>query len=116
MIKFIVVMKRRQDLSSETFQSYFAEVHAPLASKLPGLRRYVRNFPKPDPSREPPAWDAVIEFYFADRETLEASWASLEGLEASADNENLADLSKTTWSIVEEIIEGAPRHLPGGDV
>jgi len=107
MIKFIVVMKRRQDLSPDTFRNYFDEVHAPLASKLPGLRRYVRNFPKSDPSRDPPAWDAVIEFYFADREALEAAWASLEGEEASADNENLADLSKTTWSIVEEIVQDA---------
>ena len=108
MVKFIVVMKRRQDLSPDAFRSYFDEVHAPLASKLPGLRRYVRNFPQPDSSRDPPAWDAVIEFFFADRETLEAAWASQEGDEATADNENLADLSLTTWSIVEEIVQDAP--------
>lgn len=104
MVKFIVVMKRRRDLSPETFRSYFDNVHTPLAMKLPGLQRYVRNFPKPDPARDPPDWDAVVEFHFADRESLEAAWASPEGKEASADNENLAELSATTWSIVEEII------------
>lgn len=104
MVKFIVVMKRRQDLSPDAFRSYFDKVHAPLASKMPGLQRYVRNFPEPDPSRDPPAWDAVVEFYFADRESLEAAWASPEGKAASADNENLVDLSETTWSIVEQIV------------
>jgi len=108
MIKFIVVMKRRQDLDPDTFRRYFDEVHAPLALKLPLLRKYVRNFPAPDSSRDAPAWDAVVEFYFADRETMETAWASREGEEASADNVNLADLSKTTWSIVEEIIQDAP--------
>jgi hypothetical protein len=54
--------------------------------------------------RKPPAWDAVVELYWENREAMEAAWASPEGEAATADLEAFADLSRSSWSIVEEIV------------
>ena len=103
MTKFIVVCFRRPDWSREQFRRYFQETHGPLAMAIPGVRRYVQNFVAPDERGEPP-WDAVIEFWFDDRRSMDAAWQSEAGRLASADNANLMDLSRTRWSVVEEIV------------
>jgi len=104
MLKFIVVLRRKEGLTPEQFRSYFIEVHQLLAQKIPGLRRYKQNFVLPDPKRERPAWDCVVELYFDNREAMEAAWASPEGQTATVDLEVFADLSRTAWSVVEERI------------
>jgi len=102
MLKFIVVLHRKPGWTAEEFRGYFIEVHQPLAQKIPSLRRYKQNFVLPDPKRERPTWDCVVELYFDDRDAMEASWATPEGQAATADLHVFADLSRTTWSVVEE--------------
>jgi hypothetical protein len=53
-IKFMVVLYRRQDLNEGEFQAYPREVHGPMAEAVPNLLHYT------------------------DRETMEAAWASPE--------------------------------------
>jgi len=103
MLKFIVVGYRRSDLTREEFRRYFREIHGPLAAAIPGVRRYVQNFVEPDEQRNPP-WDAVIEFWFDDREAMERAWQSEEGRRATQDNPNCLDLERTRWSIVDEFV------------
>ena len=74
MLKFMVVVYRRPDLTPEEFRRHFEEVHGPLAKKLPGLRKYVQNYVSPDSSRESPGWDAIVDLYFDDRAAMEAAW------------------------------------------
>jgi uncharacterized protein (TIGR02118 family) len=102
MLKFVVVACRRPDLSAREFQDYFRQVHGPLAERLPGLRRYVRNYPAPDQTRNPPPWDCIVELYFDDWESMEAAWRSPEGKQSDADLQAFCDLPRTTWSVVEE--------------
>jgi uncharacterized protein (TIGR02118 family) len=104
MLKFMVVLYKRPDMSSEEFRRYLRDVHGPLAKNLPGLRRYVQNFVQADRKRKPAAWDAVIELYFDDWVSMEAAWASAEGAASDADLPALADLSRTSWSVVEEVV------------
>jgi|SRR5271156_4636046 len=104
MLKFMVVVRRKPDWTFEKFRDYFVRVHGPLALKIPGLRRYTQNFSAPDPKRKAPAWDCVVELYFDDKDGIEAAWATPEGQAATADLEVFADLSGTTWSVVEESI------------
>src|SRR5271163_2589575 len=103
MVKFMVVVYKRQGMSSQEFRRYFEDIHGPLAKKLPGLRRYVQNFAQADAKRKPPEWDAVIELYFDDQASMEAAWAGPEGAASDADLPMFADLNRTTWSVVEEI-------------
>jgi uncharacterized protein (TIGR02118 family) len=102
MVKFVVVLYRKPDWTYQRFRDYFIRVHGPLAAKVPGLRRYKQNFPLADVNRKPPEWDCVVELYFDDKQAMEAAWSTAEGEAASADVEVFADMSRTSWSIVEE--------------
>ena len=73
MVKFIVVLYRRPDVSPEEFHRNLRREHGAMAERLPGLRRYVQNHVAPDPSRRHPGWDAVVELFWDD-------WAAMEPL------------------------------------
>jgi len=101
MVKFMVVLYRRPDLSEGEFQAYLRGVHGPMAEVIPDLLHYTQNYVAPDPTRKHPGWDAIVELFWADRETMEAAWSSPEGQAATADLAEFADLSRTTWSVVD---------------
>jgi len=103
MLKFIVVVHRRPDLTAAEFRRHLEQVHAPLAKALPGLKMYIQNYPVPDEKRQTPSWDAVVELYFANREEMEAAWASPQGAASDADLPLFADMKRTTWSVVEAL-------------
>src|SRR5215469_12983386 len=104
MLKFMVVIYRRPDLTPAQFRRHLEEVHGPLALNLPGLRKYVQNYVCDDPKRKRPGWDAIVELYFDNWDTMEAVWASPQGAASDADLPLFADMTRTTWSVVEEII------------
>jgi uncharacterized protein (TIGR02118 family) len=104
MLKFMVVLYRRPGTTAEEFHRHLERVHGPLAMKLPGLRKYVQNFVLSDPKRKPPGWDAIVELYFDGWDTMEAAWATPQGAASDADLSAFADLSRTTWAVVDEII------------
>ena len=103
MLKFMVVVYRRPDMSPAQFRRHFEEVHGPLAKKLPGLKKYVQNFVTGDAAREHPGWDAIVELYFEDREAMDRAWDSPQGTASDADLPAFADLTRTKWSVVEEV-------------
>jgi len=103
MLKFMVVLYRRPDLTAAQFRRHLEAVHAPLAKALPGLKKYKQNHVCADPNRNPPGWDAIVELYFDNRESMEAAWASPQGAASDADLPAFADMSRTTWSVVEEV-------------
>ena len=103
MLKFIVVLYKRPGMSGEEFRRHLQDVHGPLARNLPGLRKYVQNHVCADPKRKLPGWDAVVELYFDDWAAMEAAWASPQGVASDADLPTFADLTRSTWSVVEEI-------------
>jgi len=103
MLKFMVVLFRRPGLSADQFRRHLEDVHAPLAKALPGLKKYRQNYPVSTPNRKHPAWNAIVELYFESREAMEAAWASPQGAASDADLPLFADLSRTTWSVVEEV-------------
>ncbi len=103
MLKFMVVLYKRPATTHEEFRRHLQEIHGPLAKALPGVRKYVQNFVCPDPKRDFPGWDAVVELYFDDWASMEAAWASPQGAASDADLPAFADLTRTTWSVVEEV-------------
>ena len=102
MIKFVVVLYRRADLTVEQFRENLRQEHGAMAERIPGLRRYVQNHVVADSTRAHPGWDAVVELWWDDREAMEAAWRSPEGERATVHLSELADLSRTSWSLVEE--------------
>ena len=110
MVKVIVLLPRRADMSREAFQQYLRETHLPLVTKLPGLRRSVLNWVLPDPNGPPPAYDAVAEDWFDDPAAMGAALAAPEGQAVAADMPNFLDPSRSALLVVEE--EDVP--LPTG--
>jgi uncharacterized protein (TIGR02118 family) len=102
MVKFMVVLYRREDLSPEAFAANLRQIHGPMAERIPGLRRYVQNHVASDPSRKHPGWDAIVELYWDDKESMEAAWRSREGQAATEHLKDFVDLAKSTWAIVDE--------------
>jgi uncharacterized protein (TIGR02118 family) len=102
MVKIMVFLARRADLSAEEFERYLREQHLPLVTRLPGLRRLVLNRALPDPTGAAPAWDIVAEDSFDDPAALQAALASPEGQAVNADAPNFLDLAKLRVLVVEE--------------
>jgi uncharacterized protein (TIGR02118 family) len=102
MVKVIVLLPRRSDMSPEDFEQHLRETHLPLVTKMPGLRRLVLNWALPDPNGPPPAYDAVAEDWFDDAAAMGAAFASSEGQAVAADVPNYLDLSRFALLVVEE--------------
>jgi len=104
MLKFAVLLYKRPEMTLEDFRDYFRNVHTPLAKKIPGLRKCIHNYVAADSTRKPPEWHGIVELYFDDFESMQTAWATAEGEEATNDLKHFADLTRTTWSVVEEVI------------
>jgi EthD domain len=75
-----------------------------MAEQLPGLRRYVQNHVVADPARKHPGWDAIVELSWEDLRSMEAAWSSAAGRRATDHLAEFVDLSRSTWSIVQEVV------------
>ena len=91
MIKALVLVYRRPDLSWDEFSRYFREVHGPLARQLPGLRHYTQHHIREAFFGGDAPCDAIAELWFDDVGALRAAFASDAGAAALADNANFAD-------------------------
>jgi uncharacterized protein (TIGR02118 family) len=102
MFKLIILLKKKQNLSDEEFAKYWLETHAPLAKKMPGLRKYVVNVVRRPPNREP-EYNGVVELWFDDIDSMKKTFASAEGQATQKDTEKFAS-SPTTLYIDEHTI------------
>lgn len=82
MIKLVALFKRPQDTGE--FDAHYADVHAPLMRKVPGLERMevTRNL---QAFRGEPEYYLVAEMYFRDRESFDAAMSSEENRAAGKD-------------------------------
>jgi uncharacterized protein (TIGR02118 family) len=88
MVKLLVAYGKPQD--TDTFDAYYANTHAPLAEKIPGLRQFEHGkvLGTPDGSDAPYYFLATL--YFDSPEDLQAGLSSAEGQAAAGDLENFA--------------------------
>ena len=78
MIKTIGLLTRKQDWTHGQFVKHWVEIHAPLAHKVPGLRRYVQSHIRGERTRadiEATAVeiDGIAELWFDDQAALETA-------------------------------------------
>jgi len=86
MFKMMTLLKKKPTLTDEEFAKYWLETHAPLASKMPGLRKYVVNVVRRPPNREPD-FDGVVELWFDDSASMKKAFTSPEGALTQKDTE-----------------------------
>ncbi len=102
MIKVVLLLSRRADLSAEEFRSYWREKHAPLLLQMPGLQRLVFNYAQPGMDGAPPEYDGISEDWFESAEAMQAAFGSPAGQAVFADSPNFLDMGRLRLLVVEE--------------
>ena len=92
MVKFVVLLKRKEGMDRAEFADYWVNVHGPIASRIPGLKGYRISIAHEVPFPEDAIpWDGLVEIFFEDGDAFEAGISSREGVLAIADVENFAE-------------------------
>ncbi len=83
MIKAISLLVRRPELTHEQFVKHWLEIHAPLALKVSGIRRYVQSHiiderRRPDIPAIGLEIDGIAELWYDNRDTMTRALASPE--------------------------------------
>lgn len=94
-MKAIILLARRDGDTPDDFRRWWLEEHAPLARRLPGLRKLVFNLVEGDRP-----YDGVSELWFDSQEAFEAAYASEIGQRMAADS--LAHVGGRVRLIVDE--------------
>lgn len=82
MVKLIVLYSKPEDPAA--FDKHYAEVHGPLAKKMPGLKKFELGRVTGSPMGEP-RYYLTAELYFDDEAALNAAFASPEGKASAKD-------------------------------
>ena len=101
MHKLVFGLSRADGMSTEEFRDHWLDDHAPVASELPGLRRYTVSFPT-DPDRS--QYDALAQLYFEDEAALEAAMDSEVGGETARDLANFTGDSMLQLVVEEHVV------------
>ncbi|MWG32923.1 EthD family reductase [Halomarina oriensis] len=119
MHKLVFGLSRAEGMSVQEFREYWLDEHAPVASELPGLRRYTVSFPT-DPDRS--QYDGFAQLYFDDEVALQAAMDSTEGGETARDLANFTGDSMLQMVVEEHVVvgesegdRGEPSKGPNGD-
>ena len=86
MFKMMILLKKKSNLSDEDFARYWIETHAPLAKRMPGLRKYGVNVVRP-PANRPSEYNGVVELWFDDVASMKKAFTSPEGAATQKDTE-----------------------------
>jgi len=97
--KLMILLGKKDTMTDDAFADYWLTHHAPLAKKMPGLRKYVVNVVKRPPNREP-EYNGVVELWFDDKDAMKAAFASPEGQATQRDTEKFTN--KLTTMFIEE--------------
>ncbi len=76
MYKIVALWGAPQASEIEEFEKYYAQVHCPLARKVPGLKKLVLTRMDAGLEGAQPAFYRVAELYFESKHALEQSEAS----------------------------------------
>jgi len=89
-IKSVGLLTRKDGMTHAEFMKHWAEVHAPLAHAVPGLRRYVQSHiveerHRPDIPTTDVEIDGIAELWYDDRDAMARANASPEAKALHAD-------------------------------
>jgi len=112
MIKIFYLIPKRPDISDEQFHSHWRDIHAPLALRIPALRRYVQShrIEHPGFGLSSP-YEGLAEVWFDSLDAAHQMRDSREYIEgAFADEPNFIDTSRLTWIATQEkVILAGPK-------
>jgi uncharacterized protein (TIGR02118 family) len=108
MIKLIVAIRRRRDMSAEDFHSHWRSQHAALVKNCPATLKYVRRYVQchtiPEQYADGEAdFDGTAELWFesvADKDSFFSDPLYLRDIRP--DEERFADMAETRFFVTEE--------------
>jgi len=108
MIKLIVAIRKRAEMSVADFQSHWLTQHARLVRECPASKRYIRRYvqchtlPEEYANGEV-AFDGTAELWFDSVEDKDAFFNDADYLrDVQPDEERFADMSQTVFFITRE--------------
>lgn len=104
MVKSAEFPIRLSQLTPEEFHRHWTEVHGPLATKLPQMRRYVQSHARPSSYRDgrTPPIDGVAEVWFDDTDAMREAAKTIEYRNVRADEPNFIDQGRLKVIITRE--------------
>ena len=94
MIHLMFLMRRKPGMSREACQRHWREIHAPLARRIPGIRRYVQSHVL-SMNGEEPSFDGMAEIWVDDEAAAISVFRSKEYMEgAYLDEPNFVDIKR----------------------
>lgn len=102
MLKVIISLTRREDMSHEEFKSYYFDEHAPIAEDIANLERYTVSLALDPGDSE---YDAVAELYFEDADAMREGMSSDAAEAALEDVPNFADPDAGFDMATEEFVQ-----------
>ena len=88
MVKLVVAYGPPEDPTA--FDEHYASTHAPLAQKIPGLRRFEAGKVLGTPDGTPAPFYFIAELSFDSADALQTAMGTAEGQAAGADVSNFA--------------------------
>lgn len=104
MIKSVVLLKKRSDLSFADFTEHWRNRHPQLVLQLPGIRRYVQSHIAQQIQPQPAPFDGIGEAWFDDEAALRAVRDSEAFARLLADEANFLDTSVRPALLVKEVV------------
>lgn len=108
MIKLIVAVKRREDMTVEQFQEHWRTRHARLVRENPATRRYVRKYVQchtmpGEYARGEAVFDGTAELWFDSVADKDAFFSDPDYLrDVQPDEARFADMNGTVFFVTEE--------------
>jgi uncharacterized protein (TIGR02118 family) len=103
MIKLVYCITKKPGLTDKEFTDYWRNVHAPLGTRIPGMRRFIqsRRIDIPGDERQGD-FDGMVELWFDSVEVLLAARQSPEWKASTADEANFIHLTRVAYFVSEE--------------
>jgi uncharacterized protein (TIGR02118 family) len=104
-VTMLVFVKRRSDLSPESFHTYWRDVHGAFGARVPGVRHYVQHHVIPNlytGGREP-VYDGVAQTWFDDLEAMRAA-AGTEQLAATLEDQRLFIAAPSAFVVCTSVV------------
>jgi uncharacterized protein (TIGR02118 family) len=104
MVKLLSLVRRRADLSRDEFAEIWLRDYAPVAKRLPNLRRYVVNVVTP--GSEEHEYDGFAELWFDSEDDARAAFAEPELAEALETGRQAFIADHAIYAVAETTVAG----------
>jgi len=103
MIKLVYCITRKPGMTDEDFFRYWKDVHGPIGSRIPHLRRLIQSRRiVVSGDKYQPNYDGMVELWFDDVQALLAARQTPEWKAATQDEANFIDHKRTAYFVSEE--------------